>query len=122
VFGIWLFGGLGALARYGVDRGFPLRIGLRFPWAIFLVNVSGAFAIGLLAALFTGRFADAQPWLKTALTVGFLGGYTTFSTFSLDTFRLLDAGRVAAAFGNGLGSLALGVLAAWVGLRVGRLA
>ena len=122
MFGIWLFGGLGALARYGVDRGFPLRIGLRFPWAIFLVNVSGAFAIGLLAALFTGRFADAQPWLKTALTVGFLGGYTTFSTFSLDTFRLLDAGRVAAAFGNGLGSLALGVLAAWVGLRVGRLA
>lgn len=116
--GIAVGGALGALARYGVDEWVGRRTGA-FPWGILVVNVSGAFLIGVAAEAMEPRFEDAA-WLRTAAITGFLGAYTTFSTFSLDTYRLLDRGAIDQALANVLGTVVLGLLAVWLGLRVGR--
>lgn len=114
--GLAIAGALGALARYGLDEWIQRRGGL-FPWGIFVVNVSGALAMGFLATWLEPRFEDVT-WLRTAILTGFLGAYTTFSTLSLDSYRLFDAGHVGAAFLNTAGSLAAGIAAVWVGIRV----
>ena len=119
VIGLAAAGALGALARYGLDGLIERRGGL-FPWGIFVVNVSGAFAIGFLATWMEPRFEDVT-WLRTAVLTGFLGAYTTFSTLSLDTYRLLDAGHVGTAIANSVGSLAAGLAAVWAGIRLGEL-
>lgn len=118
VVGIALGGALGALARYGVDEWFERRSGL-FPWGIFVVNVSGAFLIGFLVELMEPRFEDAA-WVRTMVVTGFLGAYTTFSTFTLDTYRLLEAGDNGTALLNAVGSVVAGLLAVWLGLKLGR--
>ena len=118
VIGVAVGGALGALARYGVDGWIGRRTGA-FPWGIFVVNISGAFLIGLLVELMEPRFEDAA-WFRTAVLTGFLGAYTTFSTLTLDTYRLLDEGHIASALMNSLGSLALGLVAVWLGLKTGR--
>jgi len=116
--GIALAGAVGAVARYGVDEWIE-RQGAVFPWGIFVVNVTGAFLIGFAVEALEPRFEDAT-WVRTAVVTGFLGAYTTFSTFSLDTYRLLDAGYVGTAIANSLGTLAAGLLAVWLGLKLGR--
>jgi CrcB protein len=88
-------GVIGAEARYGAGVWLAAAPG-SFPWATVLVNVAGGFAIGVLMALL-GRAADPHPLIRPFFGVGILGGLTTFSTFSTDTYRLLDAGRVAVA-------------------------
>lgn len=113
-----LAGALGALARYGLDEWVERRGGL-FPWGIFVVNVSGAFLIGLAVEVMEPRFEDVT-WLRAAVITGFLGAYTTFSTFSLDTFRLFEAGFPVHAVANAVGTLVAGLLAVWLGLTVGR--
>jgi len=112
-------GAAGALARWGVDEWFERRGGL-FPWGIFVVNVSGAFLIGFLVTWLEPRFEGAT-WLRTGILVGFLGAYTTFSTLSLDTYRLLDGGHTGTALANALGSLAAGLVAVWAGIRLAEL-
>ena len=112
-------GAAGALARWGVDEWIGRRGGL-FPWGIFVVNVSGAFLIGFLVTWMGPRFEDAT-WLRTGVLVGFLGAYTTFSTFSLDTYPLLDAGHTGTALANALGSVAAGLVAVWAGIRLAEL-
>ena len=119
VLGIAVAGALGALARYGLDEWIARRGGGVFPWGIFVVNVTGAFLVGLAVEVLEPRFED-DAWLRTAIVTGFLGAYTTFSTFSLDTFRLLEAGDVGAATANVAATLAGGLLAVWLGLSVGR--
>jgi fluoride exporter len=118
VLGIAVGGALGALARYGVDEWIGRRAGA-FPWGIFVVNISGAFLMGLLVELMEPRFEDAT-WVRTAVLTGFLGAYTTFSTLSLDTYRLLDEGHLMSALTNSVGSIALGLVAVWLGLKAGR--
>jgi CrcB protein len=115
--GIAVGGALGALARYGLDEVLERRSGL-FPWGIFVVNLSGAFLIGVAVEALEPRFETG--WVRLAVVTGFLGAYTTFSTLSLDTYRLLEAGRVGVALVNSAGSLALGLVAVWIGLQVGR--
>lgn len=115
--GIALAGALGALARYGLDEWLERHSGL-FPWGIFVVNVSGAFLIGFLVTWMEPRYEDVT-WLRTSVLVGFLGAYTTFSTLSLDTYRLLDAGHTGTAVANSVGSLAAGLVAVWAGIRLG---
>lgn len=116
--GIAVAGAFGALARYGVDEWIE-RHGSVFPWGIFVVNVSGAFLIGVAVEVLEPRFEDST-WVRTAVVTGFLGAYTTFSTFSLDTYRLLTSGHTASAFANALGTLAAGLVAVWLGVSLGR--
>ena len=118
VLAIAVMGGLGALARYGIDRALSRPSG-SFPWGTVLANVSGSFLLGLLFALAIER-AQGPSWVRMGLAVGLFGGFTTFSTFSLQTFRLIEDGSHAAALGNALGSLALGLVAVTIGVVVGR--
>jgi len=118
VVGISVAGAAGALARYGIE-GVARRFGERFPWGTFVVNISGAFLLGLLFTLLTERFVVA-PWLRSAVTIGFLGAYTTFSTLTLETFRLVEDGSYLHAIGNALGSVVVGLVAVFVRVVLGR--
>jgi CrcB protein len=111
-------GSFGALARYGLEGWISRRAG-SFPWGTFVVNVSGSFLLGLLVTLVGERFAVA-PWVRASLTIGFLGAYTTFSTLSLESYRLLEGRSYALAGANLAGSLAAGVLALYGGVVLGR--
>ena len=112
-------GSLGALARYGLDGLVSRRLPSTFPWGTFVVNVSGAFVLGFLMTLMTEQLTPA-PWLRAALTIGLLGAYTTFSTLSYETYRLLEDGALGLAAANLLGSAAVGLVAVYLGVVVGR--
>lgn len=112
-------GALGALARYGVEGWVSQRTGDGFPWGTFAVNISGAFLLGFLFTLMTERLALA-PWFRSAVTIGFLGAYTTFSTLSFETFRLAEDGEVILALANMLGSVTAGFVAVYLGVVAGR--
>lgn len=117
---IGIAGALGALARYGLDGVVSRRLtASSFPWGTFVVNVSGAFVLGLLMTLMTEQLTTA-PWLRAALTIGLLGAYTTFSTLSYETYRLLEDGAVGLAAANMLGSMAAGLFAVYLGVVAGR--
>jgi CrcB protein len=113
-----LGGALGALARWGVSEGLPHSSG-GWPWSTLLVNLTGCLLIGLLVATVFTRY-PAHRWLRPFLGTGVLGGYTTFSTFAVDGVRLADAGAWLPAVGYVLVSVVGGVLAAAVGVRLGR--
>ncbi len=116
--GIAIAGALGALARYALD-GLVARRSPGVPWGTFAVNVSGSFLLGFAFTLLTERLAVA-PWLRSALTIGFIGSYTTFSTLSLETYRLAEDGAWALAAANVAGSVAAGLLALYGGIVLGR--
>lgn len=116
--GIAAAGALGALARYGLEGLISRRAG-GFPWGTFLINVSGAFLLGFLFTVLTERFL-VSPWLRSTITIGFLGAYTTFSTFSLETFRLLADGSYLFGLANAVGSLTAGLVAVYAGVVLGR--
>lgn len=115
---IGLAGFAGAVSRHAVDTwiGRPAHA---FPWATFAVNVSGCFAAGLVTAIFTARMIDDGP-LRAAITIGFLGAYTTFSTFALQTMRLGEDDAVATAWIYVVASVAGGIAAVIAGTWLGR--
>ena len=117
---IWigLAGAAGAVSRYAVEGWISDRTRGAFPWGTLVVNVSGCLLLGVLFTVFTERFV--HPALRTALTVGFLGAYTTFSTFAFETVRLGEDGATALALANVAASLAAGLLAVYAGIRIGR--
>jgi len=115
---IGIAGALGALARYGAEGIVARRAG-SFPWATFAVNVSGSFLLGLVVTLLGERLTVA-PWVRAAVAIGFLGAYTTFSTLSLESYRLVEARSYALAAANLLGSMAAGLVALYGGVVVGR--
>ncbi|MCC6222891.1 MAG: fluoride efflux transporter CrcB [Thermoleophilia bacterium] len=119
VLGVALAGAAGAVARYLLDGAISRRWS-GFPWGTLAVNVTGALALGFLFTVCAGRF-EVAPWLRSALTIGLLGGYTTFSTLSLETYRLIEDGAWGLAAANALGSLAAGLAAVYVGVVLGRL-
>lgn len=110
-----LGGAIGAAARYGVGLAAARWFGAALPWGTLLVNVVGGFAMGLLIA----RTAPDDSVLRLGLGVGVLGGFTTFSAFSLETVRLLEQ-QPAMAATYALGSVVLCVGACWAGLMLGR--
>ena len=113
-------GGIGAVARHAVTGVVHRASGLAlFPAAIFLVNVIGSGLIGLLAGVVAGGRIDVSPDWRTFLAVGVLGGFTTFSSFSLDTLTLARGGYVGQALVNVVGQVVLSLVAALVGYRVG---
>ena len=119
VVGIGVAGALGALARYGLEGAVSRRWPGAFPWGTFVVNVSGAFALGFLFVLLTEKLT-VDPWLRSSLTIGFLGAYTTFSTLSFESYRLIEDGAIGLALANMLGSLAAGLVAVYIGVVAGR--
>ena len=114
-----LGGAAGAAARFGVAQWAGGRWGWSLPWGTFAVNVTGSLAIGVLMALIIGRGPD--PAYRFLLVTGFLGGYTTFSAFSLETLSLVEARRYGEAAIYVVASVLLGLLGCFVGLAVGRL-
>ena len=113
---VFLGGGLGAVARYGLDTGIkrisPVK---EFPIGILACNLLGCFLIGC-ALGYMSRSAPA--WFSPLVVTGFLGGFTTFSTFSRDSVHLISGGHAGMALGNILLSVIPGLLAVWVGLKV----
>jgi fluoride exporter len=112
-------GALGALARYGLEGAVSRRSGGAFPWGTFAVNVSGAFVLGFVFTVMTEQLTTA-PWLRSAVTIGFLGAYTTFSTLSFETYRLLEDDALGLAAANALGTLTAGLGAVYLGIVAGR--
>lgn len=118
---IALGGALGSLARHGLNVWFEAMLGDGFPYSIFIANVLGSLAIGVCFVLLVERNQVPEIW-RGLLMVGFLGAFTTFSTFSLQTIGLLQEGRLLAASVYTLGSVVLSILAAWFGMLVARMA
>ena len=117
---VGLGGFIGANARYLVGYWAAQRYGTAFPWGTFLINVSGSFILGLFTTLVTERFS-APPQLRLLIAIGFVGAYTTFSTFEYETLQLAGSGSLLRAFANAGGSLVAGFLAVWIGARLARL-
>ncbi|WIV61983.1 fluoride efflux transporter CrcB [Amycolatopsis nalaikhensis] len=115
---ISLGGGVGAIARYGLAQLLPTQPG-RFPWGTFVTNVAGCFLIGVLMVLITEVWS-AHRLVRPFLGVGFLGGFTTFSTYALETRGLLQPGTVGLAFGYLVGTLICAMLAVIAGVWLTR--
>jgi CrcB protein len=112
-------GAVGAPARYLLDSAIAERVDGAFPWGTFVVNVTGSFLLGFLTGL---GFTHAFPKIpRVVLGAGFCGTYTTFSTFSFETVRLLEEGAAGEAFRNAAGTLLAGSVAAAAGLAVAAL-
>jgi len=114
-------GALGALARFGLSAWIHALWAPRFPAATLAINALGSFLIGVLWVLIAERGVLHPDWRSVAM-VGFLGAFTTFSTFSLETVRLLEDGRTVEAFAYMLGSVLLCVGGAWCGIGFARMA
>lgn len=113
------FGALGCLARYAVSGWVYELFGRDFPYGTLAVNVLGAFFIGLVME-FGMRSALLPVTLRTGLAIGFLGGFTTFSTFSYETFRLLEDGDFIVAAANVLASVLVCLFFTWLGIHTAR--
>ncbi|WP_019926003.1 fluoride efflux transporter CrcB [Nocardia sp. BMG111209] len=111
-------GGLGALARFGIAQLLPTRPGA-FPWGTFVTNVAGCFAIGVLM-VFVTETASVHRLVRPFLGVGVLGGFTTFSTYAVETRGLLQPGTAPLAFGYLAGTVAAALLAVYAGVALGR--
>jgi CrcB protein len=114
-----LFGAAGAVARYALDGWVSDSTRGQFPWGTLTVNVLGAFALGIVVAITTERLVVGANW-RIALGIGFLGSFTTFSTYAYETVRLAEDGAVGLALVNAVGMVGVGLLAASLGLAVGR--
>lgn len=110
---IALGGALGSVSRFWLSLAFDALFASTFPWATVVTNITGSFVIGAVAALPLG------PLTRQFLMVGVLGGYTTFSAFSLQTLALAQMGEFPKAAANVLGSVILCLVAVWVGHMLG---
>jgi CrcB protein len=116
---VFIGGGIGAALRHGVNILAARLLGAGFPYATIIENVSGSLAMGLLAGYFAFKGDASQP-MRLFLATGVLGGYTTFSAFSLDTALLWERGEVALAAVYVIGSVALSIAGLFAGLALVR--
>lgn len=112
-------GATGSVARYLTGLAMTRLLGPAFPWGTITVNIVGSFAIGILTELVARKLA-APMEMRLLLVVGFLGGFTTFSSFSLDTLALVERGAGLTAFGYVAASVILSLAAAFGGIALGR--
>ena len=119
-FYIGIGGALGANTRYWVGGWLAGRLGGTFPHATFFVNITGSFLLGLFITIIAERYIVADPHLRLLVVVGFLGSYTTFSTFEYETFALATSGGYLVALLNVGLSLCAGFVAVWLGLWLAR--
>lgn len=122
---VFLGGGLGAVCRYLVTTQVGARFGTMFPWGTLSVNLLGSllmgWILGLILLLTERTGSGLGEAARLLLTVGFLGGFTTFSSFSMETLTLLRGGSLFYALANIGMNVILGLLAAWLGLALPRL-
>jgi CrcB protein len=116
---VFLGGGVGAAARHGINVYFGRVLGTAFPWHTFFENVTGSLLMGILAGWFALKGDASQSW-RLFLTTGILGGYTTFSAFSLDAMLLYERGELALATLYVVGSVALSLFGLFAGLLLMR--
>lgn len=113
-------GFFGAVSRYQVEGWIARQWPGAFPWGTLAVNVSGCFVLGFAFTVLTERFLP-HPTLRSAVTIGFVGAYTTFSTFAFETLRLGEDGAAGLAGVNVVASVVAGIAAVWIGTIVGRI-
>jgi CrcB protein len=118
-FGVALGSAVGGVARLALSAGISRRWGTAFPWGTLAVNLIGCFLMGLFFSWAESRFR-LTPEARLFLMAGFCGGFTTFSTFALDTSQLIKSGALPAAVVYAIGSALLGVVLFWTGAVVGR--
>lgn len=116
---VGLGGFVGANARFYLSREIGDRLGSHFPYGTLLVNVSGSLLIGAVFTLLTDRF-EIDPLWRQLLVVGFLGGYTTFSSYTLEAIDLMQTGRFGYAVLYLLGNNILGLIACFLGISLAR--
>ncbi len=116
---IGLGGFAGAISRYLVDGFVSDRTGGAFPWGTLAVNATGSFVLGLLFAMTTER-AILPADIRGPVMIGFIGAYTTFSTYMLESWGLIETGSYGAAIANLGGSVVIGLVAVAAGLAIGR--
>jgi fluoride exporter len=111
-------GSLGVAARYGVGQAIPTAAGA-FPWATFWINISGSFVLGMFMVIVFERLGPTR-YLRQFFGTGFIGAFTTFSTFSVETDLLIKDDHVGTAAAYVVSTLVVGLLCAWVGINLGR--
>jgi CrcB protein len=112
-------GALGALARYQLAVVVQTRIPAGFPWGTFVVNISGCLVMGIVTTLLTERLVVHPNW-RFLIPIGFIGAYTTFSTFEFETFRAVTEGAWCVGALNVVGSVLAGYAALWLGVILAR--
>jgi fluoride exporter len=116
---VFFGGGLGATLRHLVNLACARGIGIGLPWSTFIINITGSTVMGLIAGYLAFKGEASQPWRLFIMT-GVLGGYTTFSAFSLDTALLYERGELGLAAAYVLGSVVLSIAGLFAGLAVMR--
>lgn len=114
---VFVGGGAGAVVRYIAGTAIMQRFGGSFPLGTLVINVTGSFVIGILMTILTERFQVSPNW-RFLLVVGFLGGYTTFSSFEYETAQAVRQGALGAGVLNLAGSVIAGYLAVWLGIVI----
>jgi CrcB protein len=113
-------GFLGAVARFWLGVYIGNRMGSRFPYGTFVINISGSFLIGLVLTVLAERSTLSPNW-RYLIPIGFIGAYTTFSTFEFETLRTMQDGQIAMGLLNIFGSVLAGFIAVWLGVITAKL-
>ena len=116
---IFIGGGLGAVLRFLLARTVQIQLNSQFPFGILIVNILGSALMGLLWVLLFERFDIGALW-RSALLIGLLGGFTTFSSFSIDSVNMLIKGEIMSSTLYILASVILCLLGTWLGILLGR--
>ena len=116
---VGLGGFAGAIARFWLGEYIGNRMGTRFPYGTFAINISGSFLIGLVVTVLAERTHWNMSW-RYLIPIGFIGAYTTFSTFELEAFESMRDGQILIAFLNVALSVVIGFIAVWLGVITGR--
>ena len=119
VFIVGVGGFIGANVRYWLGAWIDAQFGLHFPLGTFIINLTGSLLLGFIATITLER-ALIDPRWRLAIAVGFIGAYTTFSTFTYESVKLLEAGSYGLAALNVVGSTVLGLAGAAIGIAIGR--
>ena len=117
---IFIGAGFGGVLRYWISMSMYGLFGRQFPYGTLVVNVSGCFLMGLLFVLLVERLNGVGPFLRSLLLIGLLGGYTTFSSFSIETLSLFESGAWFSAILNVVFSIIFCLAATWLGVWGGR--
>ena len=113
---IFIGAGLGGVIRYWMSNVVYTIVSRGFPYGTLFVNVSGSFMMGIFYTLLLDRFTVSAPYLRSLLLIGVLGGYTTFSSFSIETVQLVESGEWFKVFINIFVSVASCLFATWIGI------